>query len=92
MSDLTKVLMVEDDDSLGSILREYLELKNYNVTHAKDGEEALKLFKQEQYDICLLDVMMPKVDGFEVARKIRESDDYLPIIFLTAKSMQQDKL
>lgn len=87
-----KVLMVEDDDSLGSILREYLELKGYDVVHARDGEEALDYFKEKRFDICLLDVMMPRIDGFEVAKRVRESDDYLPIIFLTAKSMQQDKL
>lgn len=88
----THILMVEDDDSLGSILREYLELKGYQVTHAKDGEEALVEFAKGTFDICLLDVMMPKLDGFNVAKKIRESNKYLPIVFLTAKSLQEDKL
>ncbi|MBI1184654.1 response regulator [bacterium] len=87
-----KILMVEDDDSLGSILREYLLLKGYNVTHAKDGLEALDWFARDKFDICLLDVMMPKLDGFNVARKIREEENYTPIIFVTAKSMQADKL
>lgn len=87
-----KILMVEDDDSLGSILREYLMLKGYQVTHAKDGLEALEYFGKDKFDICLLDVMMPKLDGFNVARKIRENDNYTPIIFVTAKSMQADKL
>jgi len=87
-----KILMVEDDDSLGSILREYLSMKGYNVTHAKDGLEALDYFQKDKFDICLLDVMMPKLDGFNVAKKMRESDDYLPIVFVSAKSMQQDKL
>lgn len=87
-----KILMVEDDDSLGSILREYLELKGYEVKHAKDGEEGFELFKPNYYNICLLDVMMPKLDGFNLAKKIREQDTSTPIIFLTAKSMQEDKL
>ena len=86
------VLMVEDDDSLGSILKEYLLLKGFQVTHAKDGMEALDLFAQNTYDICLLDVMMPKLDGFSVAKKIREKDQYMPFIFVTAKNLQQDKL
>lgn len=87
-----KILMVEDDDSLGSILREYLMLKGYLVTHAKDGLEALEMYEKDKFDICLLDVMMPKLDGFNVAKKIRENDEYLPIVFVTAKSMQEDKL
>lgn len=87
-----RILMVEDDDSLGSILREYLMLKGYQVYHAKDGLEALEMYEKDKYDICLLDVMMPKLDGFSVAKKIREDDTYLPIVFVTARSMQVDKL
>jgi DNA-binding response OmpR family regulator len=87
-----RVLMVEDDDSLGSILREYLMLKGYQVVHAKDGMEALEVYEKDKFDICLLDVMMPKLDGFNVAKKIRENDEYVPIVFVTAKSMQADKL
>lgn len=86
------ILMVEDDDSLGSILREYLEMKGYQVSHARDGEEALEVYTKGNYDILLLDVMMPKLDGFNLARRIRETDNETPIVFLTAKSMQKDKL
>lgn len=91
-NELISVLMVEDDDSLGSILREYLELKGYDVKHAKDGQEGFDLYKSSRFDLILLDVMMPKMDGFELAQKIRESDDYVPIVFLTAKTLQEDKL
>jgi DNA-binding response OmpR family regulator len=85
--------MVEDDDSLGSILREYLNLKGYEVVHAKNGQEALDKFWAEKFDLVLLDVMLPKLDGFNVARDIREKEEgYTPIIFLTAKTMQADKL
>lgn len=86
------ILLVEDDLNLGIILKEYLEVKNYTVTHCLNGDEGIKIFKQGKYDLCLLDVMMPHKDGFTLAREIRQRDDQIPIIFLTAKSLQTDKI
>ena len=91
MSDI-KILLVEDDINLGSVLSEFLTLKNYNVDLCKDGEIGLEKFKSTDYDLCLLDVMMPKKDGFTLATEIRGINKSVPIIFLTAKSMQSDKI
>ncbi len=87
-----KLLIAEDDPNLGQILKEYLEIKGYNASLAKDGEEAITLFKQNVYDLCILDVMMPKKDGFTVAKEIRILNPEIPFIFLTAKSQQEDTL
>ncbi|MEQ9426267.1 MAG: response regulator transcription factor [Cyclobacteriaceae bacterium] len=87
-----KLLIVEDDPNLGDILREYLELKGYNTTLCADGEEGSKAFQQDVYDLCILDIMMPKKDGFTLAREIRVSDKNVPIVFLTAKSMKEDTI
>ncbi|HYH56896.1 MAG TPA: response regulator transcription factor [Anseongella sp.] len=87
-----KILLVEDDPNLGTLLEEYLKLKgNYEVTLCTDGEEALKAFHNQSFDLCILDVMMPRKDGFAVGREIRKSDPGIPIIFATAKSMMEDK-
>ena len=91
MSD-KKILLVEDDVNLGSILCEFLILKNFQVDLCKDGEEGLEKFKKIEYGLCLLDVMMPKKDGFTLAKEIRGINKSIPIIFLTAKSMQKDKI
>lgn len=93
----TKVLLVEDDPNLGQILREYLDLKGYRTDLARDGEQAFRIFQQNQhqedaYDLCLLDVMLPKKDGFSLAKDIRMVNKNVPIIFLTAKSMKEDTL
>ena len=88
----TKILFAEDDQNLGSILNDFLELKGYEVTYCKDGKEVLSSFVKNKYDLCILDVMMPKLDGFNAAREIRKTDVHVPIIFLTAKSLQVDKL
>lgn len=89
---MAKILLAEDDESLGYILKEYLEMKEYEVTLASDGEEGLVYFEKANYDLCLLDVMMPKKDGFTLAAEIRKINSDIPIIFLTAKSLKVDKL
>ena len=86
------ILLVEDDPSLGYILKEYLEMNGFAVTLAADGEEGFKAFDCSVFDLCILDVMMPKMDGFALATEIRRVDTETPIIFLTAKSLKVDKL
>ena len=87
-----RVLLVEDDPNLGLLLQDYLQLKGkYDVVLAKDGEEGLEAFKKGQFDICILDVMMPKKDGFTLGKDIRKINSEIPIIFATAKSMIEDK-
>ena len=92
MKDMIKILLVEDDQNLGTILKEYLELKGYIVTREEDGERGFKRFFSEKFDLCILDVMMPRKDGFTLAKEIRQRDKNTPLIFLTAKSLQKDKL
>lgn len=87
-----KLLIVEDDLNLGQILSEYLSLKGYQSFLFRDGEEGLAAFQAQSYDCCLLDVMMPKMDGFTLAKEIRKIDKQIPFLFLTAKSMKEDKL
>ena len=86
------ILYVEDDESLSFITKDQLEIEGYNVTHAVNGKDAWAIFRKSEFDICLLDVMLPQLDGFELARKIRSVSKHIPIIFLTAKSMQEDKM
>ena len=92
MNTASQILIAEDDNNLGQILKEYLELKGYAATLTRDGEEALIIFKNGIYDICILDIMMPKKDGFEVAKEIKALKPNTPLIFLTAKSQQEDTL
>jgi DNA-binding response OmpR family regulator len=87
-----KILLAEDDPNLGSLLEEYLTAKGYEVTLAKDGNQGLDMFLQKEYDICILDVMMPKKDGFALAKEIRSNNQQIPIVFLTAKSMEDDRV
>lgn len=87
-----KVLLAEDDPNFGSVLKNYLELNDYAVTLCADGAAAYDQFAAGNFDICLLDVMMPKKDGFTLAKEIRDKDSGIPIIFLTAKSMKEDML
>lgn len=87
-----KILLVEDDESFGYILQEYLELNDFNVTLSTDGEEGLRTFQEHNFDLCLLDVMMPLKDGFTLAKEIREIDPDIPFMFLTAKALKVDKL
>lgn len=86
------ILLAEDDADFGSILKQYLEMSGFFVEWAKDGEEALKIFKKNNFNICVLDVMMPKLDGFSTAEKIIEINPEIPFIFLTARKMKEDKL
>jgi len=86
------ILLVEDDPNFGNVLRDYLELNDYEVTLAKDGIEGFVLFKNNDYDLCILDVMMPRKDGFSLAEDIRRTNTQVPIIFLTAKTMKEDVL
>lgn len=87
-----RILLVEDDPNFGSILKEYLIINGYHVTLAKNGIEGFEKFKKEDYDLCLLDVMMPYKDGFTLAKEIREKNETVPLIFLTAKTMKEDVL
>jgi len=87
-----RILYVEDDESLSFITKDQLEMEGYDVTLAVNGKEAWSLFRKAEFDICLLDVMLPQLDGFELGRKIRSVSKHIPIIFLTAKSMQEDKM
>jgi two-component system, OmpR family, response regulator len=86
------ILLAEDDNNLGRLLKEYLEAKGYNVGLASNGKEGFELFKKEKYDLCLLDVMMPVKDGFTLAKEIRAMNPDIPIVFLTAKSMKEDAI
>lgn len=89
---LAKILLCEDDENLGMLLREYLQAKNYDVDLMPDGEEGLKAFQENRYDLCILDVMMPKKDGFALAQEIRRINGRVPVIFLTAKTLKEDVL
>ncbi|HEX3768956.1 MAG TPA: response regulator transcription factor [Puia sp.] len=86
------ILLVEDDISLGYILKEYLELHGFRIVLEKDGESAVKAFKSLPIDVCILDVMLPKKDGFAVANEIKLVNGNIPVIFLTARSLKVDKL
>lgn len=87
-----RILLVEDDPNFGTVLKDYLTLNDYNVTLAKDGLEGLIMFKNDDFDLCILDVMMPRKDGFSLAKDIRATNSEVPIIFLTAKTMREDVL
>lgn len=87
-----KILLCEDDENLGMLLREYLEAKGYKAELCIDGEAGYKAFKEDKFDLCILDVMMPKMDGFTLATKIRESNSEIPFMFLTAKTLKDDVL
>ena len=87
-----KVLLCEDDENLGMLLREYLQAKGYDTELCPDGEVGYRAFTQNKYDLCVLDVMMPKKDGFTLARDIRMLNEEVPIVFLTAKTLKEDIL
>jgi len=87
-----KVLLAEDDMSLSFVIKDNLQDAGYEVTHCTDGEAAWQKFQKKDFDICLLDINMPVRDGFSLAKKIRQQSDVIPIIFLTAKSLEEDKL
>ena len=86
------ILLAEDDQNLGGILKSYLEAKGYQTNLSVDGKEALENFKRGDFNFCILDVMMPVMDGFTLAKEIRKIDKDIPILFLTAKAMQEDKI
>ena len=88
----THILLVEDDPNLGSVLQEYLEMKGFNVTRAHDGFEGLDAMPRGPYGLIILDIMMPKKDGFTLAREIRQMGNQTPIIFLTARGRLEDKV
>jgi len=86
------VLLAEDDRNLGNILKNYLDAKGYTTTLCVNGQEAAEMFGKKEFDFCILDIMMPVKDGFTVAREIRAANSKVPILFLTAKALQEDKL
>ncbi len=86
------ILLAEDDSNLSIVLEDYLEMLGYNITLCNDGIEALAAFKKSDFDMCILDVMMPKKDGFSLAEDIRLENKEIPIIFLTAKSLKNDRV
>ena len=92
MAEKINILLCEDDENLGMLLREYLNAKGYAADLCPDGEEGYKAFHQNKYDLCVLDVMMPKKDGFTLAQEIRQENTEIPIIFLTAKTLKEDIL
>jgi len=92
MSSKKSLFFVEDDLSFGAVLKSYLEICNFLVTWLDDGKHAVSTFKEGKYDLCLLDVMLPHVDGFTIGQEIRSFDMNIPIIYLTAKSLKEDIL
>ena len=90
--ELKKILLVEDDPNFGSIMKSYLEMNDYQVTLKVDGKQGLSAFKAQAFDICILDVMMPEMDGFTLAKEIKKANSKIPFIFLTAKSLKADML
>ena len=92
MNESVKILLVEDDANLGYILKEYLQVYDFEVEWVRDGEAGWEQFKKQRYDLCILDVMMPKMDGFTLGEKIKSFSPEVPLIFLTAKALKIDKL
>jgi len=87
-----KIFLVEDDMNFGLVLKSYLEMNDYEVTHVADGKDAIPTFKKDKFDLVVCDVMLPNVDGFTIGREIREIEQGIPLIFLTAKSLKEDVL
>ncbi|QZE13516.1 response regulator transcription factor [Halosquirtibacter laminarini] len=92
MSDKSRIFFLEDDLSFGTVLKSYLEINNYDVTWINDGAKAIEEFKKNHYDLCILDVMLPNIDGFSVGKEIRMINKDVPLIYLTAKAMKEDIL
>ena len=90
--DNNRLLLVEDDDSLGYVLSEYLKMKNFSISWVKNGKDALSILSQQPFDLCILDVMMPDMDGFKLAEKIKQNNITIPFLFLTARSLKIDLL
>ena len=89
---MKQILLAEDDIDFGNILKQYLEISGYQVTWEKDGQAALERFKKERFNICVFDVMMPKLDGFSLAEKVIDIKPETPFIFLTARKLKEDKI
>jgi two-component system response regulator VicR len=90
---MAKILYVEDDPNLAFVTKDSLEeIGDFDISHFSDGKEAWKVFKKEKFDLCLLDVMLPELDGFSLAEKIREQNAHIPIIFLSAKALPEDRI
>jgi two-component system OmpR family response regulator len=87
---IKKILLAEDDENLGTLLRNYLNVKQFETTLSVDGIEALEQFRKEEFDICILDIMMPAMDGITLAKEIRKTKPDIPVIFLTAKNLKED--
>ncbi len=88
----TKLLLVEDEKNFGLLLKDYLSMNGFSVTHCEDGEQGLAAFKSELFDICIVDIMMPKKDGFTLSTEIKTINRNIPLIFLTARSMRDDMI
>ena len=86
------ILYVEDDESLSFVTRDNLELQGYRITYCENGKDAMNIIKQNDFDLCILDVMLPDFDGFTIAEEIRKFNTQVPILFLTAKSMKEDRI
>lgn len=92
MGSKVRIFMVEDDQNFGAVLRSYLEIHDYYVHWVDDGKFAVKEFRSDNFDLCILDVMLPHVDGFQIAKEIRFTNPHVPLIFLTAKTLKEDIL
>lgn len=92
METKARILYVEDDEVLAYVTKDNLELNKYSVIHCLNGKDALKTFKENDFDLCLLDVMLPEMDGFTLAKEIRSRNQEIPLLFLTAKSLKEDKI
>ena len=92
MNNHKQILVLEDDTNLGFLLREHLEMNSYSVKLCRNGEEGLTEFIRDKFDLCLVDVMMPKKDGFTFVKELREKESDIPVIFLTAKSLKEDRI
>jgi len=87
-----RILLVEDDTNLSLVLQDYLEMMNYDITLCRNGKEGLQVFRTSQFDMCILDIMMPVMDGFTLAEEIKKINEAIPIVFLTAKSLKEDRI
>lgn len=92
MNTKAHILYVEDDASLSFVTRDNLELQGYEISHCADGQTALNAIQTQDFDLCILDVMLPEVDGFTVAQEIRKKNTHVPILFLTARSLKEDRI
>jgi len=91
-TDIKKILLVEDNQNLRTVLKDYLEMLSYDITACSDGDEGARVFTKNNFDLCILDIMMPVKDGFSLAQEIKSIDANVPIIFLTARTLKEDKI